>query len=168
MALQPDPLQTVLVTDKAEHQLTEHAELSPLDSRKSSTQMNTSPIHLRNVQDDFTMPGELRMTWENEMKMLGGMGVPHEKTAVLMISWCKGLDDLVTTDEVDKLGTVFEESFNFKVMRREIEEGKRPQIQVQKYLADFVHEHDHKSTLLIVYYAGHGVPVEPGQLFLAG
>lgn len=42
---------------------------------------------------------------------------------------------------------------------------------MNKYLVDFVHEHDHlDDTLLIVYYAGHGwaLPGGRGELHLAG
>jgi len=38
-----------------------------------------------------------------------------------------------------------------------------------KHLADFVYDKDADNTLLIVYYAGHGVPGNaPGKLRLAG
>lgn len=43
------------------------------------------------------------------------------------------------------------------------------QVQVNKHLADFLYEEDAEDTLLIIYYAGHGMsdPVT-GRLLLAG
>lgn len=102
------------------------------------------------------------------MKVLGGIAAPHEKTTVLMISWCKEKNDLETSDEVNQLASVFRDLFNYKVVQKEITPRRKPQIQVQKMLADFVDEYDDRATLLIVYYAGHGIPNEPGNLLLAG
>jgi predicted protein tyrosine phosphatase len=43
------------------------------------------------------------------------------------------------------------------------------QAQVNRYLADFVDDYDDTSTLLIIYYAGHGRPgSDPGVLRLTG
>jgi hypothetical protein len=43
------------------------------------------------------------------------------------------------------------------------------QIQLNKHLANFVAERHDENGLLIVYYAGHGIPGNtPGQLTLAG
>jgi hypothetical protein len=57
------------------------------------------------------------------------------------------------------------------VVKKQLVDSKQsPQIQVQKILVDFVYEHDDENTLLIVYYAGHGVPgkLEGEGLMLAG
>ena len=40
---------------------------------------------------------------------------------------------------------------------------------MNKFLSEWVYDEDGDNTLLIVYYAGHGVPgQDPGQLKLAG
>jgi len=47
--------------------------------------------------------------------------------------------------------------------------GKLPQNQLNKFLADFVYDEDGEKTLLMIYYAGHGLPTpEPGGLRLTG
>jgi hypothetical protein len=117
---------------------------------------------------------DLQTAWDESMKGVGGLGLPHRKCAVLLISWEPKLDDLHTGKEVNDLETVFKDEFNYTVVKKQLVGGeKSPQIQVQKILVDFVYQYDDESTLLIVYYAGHGVPgkVEgggPGGILLAG
>ena len=70
---------------------------------------------------------------------------------------------------MDRLQKVFQDKYNFKVYRRQINDKKKPQVQAHKYLSDFVYEEDGERTLLIVYYAGHGFAGEKaGTLNLAG
>jgi hypothetical protein len=102
------------------------------------------------------------------MKEFGLGGNSQRKTAVLMISWAKELDDLHTEEEVNGLEAVFSNLFNYTVIKRQISGERTPAIQLSKYLSDFVYAYDNESTLLIVYYAGHGVPKVPGGLHLAG
>lgn len=52
------------------------------------------------------------------------------------------------------LEDIFKTYFNYETVRQTL--GKKAKAQVNKFLADFVHEYDHPKTLLIVYYAGHG------------
>jgi hypothetical protein len=101
----------------------------------------------------------LHTVWDESMKGVGGVGLPHRKCAVLLISWEAKLDDLHTGEEVDKLEAVFKDEFRYIVVKKQLVASKlSPHLQVQKILLDFVVEHDDESTLLIVYYAGHGVP----------
>ena len=112
---------------------------------------------------------------------------PHEKIAVILISWDDELDDLHTGEEVanynsplcesiwlinlqvERLQRVFQDKYNFMVYRKQINDKKSPQAQVQKYLADFRYDEDGERTLLIVYYAGHGFAGDrAGTLNLAG
>jgi predicted protein tyrosine phosphatase len=102
------------------------------------------------------------------MKDFGHTGKPHRHTAVLMISWMEALDDLHTTDEVNELESVFTGYFHYTVVKRQLTGDKRPCFQVRKHLIEFVDAYDSESTLLIVYYAGHGIPGKPGELHLAG
>ena len=81
------------------------------------------------------------------------------------------LSSLLNRFQVNRLEKVLIEKYRFKVKKTPIngEDGKLPQAQLHKYLADFVFEEDGDRTLLIVYYAGHGVPGgKPGQMRLAG
>ena len=73
--------------------------------------------------------------------------------------------------QIEDLTRVFEDRYHFKVIKASstlVEIMKTPQIWLQKYLADFVHDEDEKDSLLIVYYAGHGNPGVNGELILTG
>jgi hypothetical protein len=111
----------------------------------------------------------LRNKWDTVMRDFGEDGKPHRKAAVLMISWAEGLDDLHTAKEVDELEAVFVQLFHYTVIKAQLIRGKPPAVQVNFHLARFVDDHDSDSTLLIVYYAGHGIPGDnPGELHLTG
>ena len=87
------------------------------------------------------------------------MGLPHRKCAVLLISWEPDLDDLNTGEEVDALEAVFKDLFHYSVSKKQLVNSRHPpHLQTQKILLDFVMEYDDEGTLLLVYYAGHGVP----------
>lgn len=118
---------------------------------------------------------DLQSVWDESMKGIGGVGLPHRKCAVLLISWEAKLDDLHTGDEVDALEAVFKDLFRYTVVKKQLAASRlSPHLQVQKILLDFVVDYDDESTLLIVYYAGHGVPGKQdgedngGHLLLAG
>ncbi len=119
------------------------------------------------TMEDFEDDNE-RLVWEYAMKEFRLGGKSQRETAVLMISWAKDQDDLHTEEEVNGLEAVFTDLFNYTVIKRQISGDKPPAIQLSKYLADFVYTYDNESTLLIVYYAGHGVPKTPGGLHFAG
>ena len=103
------------------------------------------------------------------MKEGSGPSQPHCEALVLMLSWADEVDDLKTKDEVNRLGEVFEEKYNYKVVKRQIEKnGKQPQHQVAHFLTQFVYDNDREGALLIIYYAGHGIRGAPGELSLAG
>ncbi|RFU34106.1 hypothetical protein B7463_g2217, partial [Scytalidium lignicola] len=133
--------------------------------RLSLPESTASPIRQENPVPENTV---LQIAWDSSMEGLGGVGLPHRKTAVLMISWAEELDDLHTTTEVNALEAIFKDFFRYTVIKKQLGSGKRAQIQVQKYLGDFVYEHDGDGTLLIVYYAGHGIPGKRGELKLSG
>lgn len=72
--------------------------------------------------------------------------------------------------KIKQLSNVFEEEFHYKVSSIQLSTTARelPQVQVNFYIAEFVHREDGPATLLIVYYAGHGVPTDtPGGLELS-
>ena len=64
---------------------------------------------------------------------------------------------------------MFEDTYRFSVCQKKLtrEGGRSAQVQIHKFLADFVYYEDVPGTLLIVYYAGHGTPdyVTGGLLF---
>jgi hypothetical protein len=112
----------------------------------------------------------LKIVWDDTMKDFGVTGKPHRDTAVLMISWAEEFDDLHTKTEVDELENVFTGLFHYTVRKQQLSElgGKQPTLQILKCLLEFVYEFDSDSTMLIVYYAGHGIPRKPSKLHLAG
>ena len=157
----------------APHALSDDAPESP-SIRASTFRGHTIPDMQVKPPSENT---DLQAVWDESMKGVGGVGLPHRNCAVLLISWEAKLDDLNTGEEVDALEAVFQELFRYTVVKKQLVQGKQsPQIQVQKILVDFVYEYDDESTLLIVYYAGHGVPGKqeggegPGRipLLLAG
>lgn len=69
-----------------------------------------------------------------------------------------------------RLAAVFKDTYNFSVYPRTLNtrQGRKTSVQIHKHLADFVYYEDGKDTLLIIYYAGHGVPdTTTGRLLLA-
>lgn len=69
-----------------------------------------------------------------------------------------------------RLSAVFKDTYNFSVCPQTLNtgQGRTPSVQIHKHLADFVYDEDGKDTLLIIYYAGHGVPDNTtGRLLLA-
>ena len=98
---------------------------------------------------------DLQVKFEKEMdeKVQG-----HLKVAVLMLSWLKeNPGDMDTADEVARLTDVFEGKYNFTVHHGLINQQKSAKNQINHYLAKFVLDEDDEKTLLIIYYAGHGV-----------
>jgi hypothetical protein len=65
------------------------------------------------------------------------------------------------------LRKVFEDIYRFKVCEQRLNSQKRVDHQLRKHLSNFVHDGDADNALLIVYYAGHGLP-EGGKLWLQG
>ena len=79
--------------------------------------------------------------------------------------------DLLTSRQVTRLQHTLEEKYRFKTSKVELTcgHGPRPQVQLNKEVANFVSGEDKEHTLLIVYYAGHGHPgSNPGHLHLTG
>ncbi|KAF4630950.1 hypothetical protein G7Y89_g7179 [Cudoniella acicularis] len=107
---------------------------------------------------------DFQEVWEGIMEGVGTTEMPHKQTAVLMISWEDGLDDLDTAAEVNDLSDVFTEKFRYTVVKERLTAEKLPAHQLSKHLANFIFEYDSESTLLIIYYAGHGTPGKPGEL----
>jgi hypothetical protein len=59
---------------------------------------------------------------------------------------------------VDDLETIFKDLYNFEVRKEKLHHKERAQAQMNEHLATFVrkYEKERKSTLMIIYYAGHG------------
>lgn len=66
---------------------------------------------------------------------------------------------------------MFRETYKYKVQNSRLDSNgpRHPQLFLNKTIIDFVLKEDGPSTLLLVYYAGHGAPgSRPGNLELRG
>jgi hypothetical protein len=59
--------------------------------------------------------------------------------------------------QAEELEAVFRDRFNFQTKTVELNLSSKPQHQMNRYLSEFVEEHDGPNNLLIIYYTGHGV-----------
>ena len=132
----------------------------------------------------------LQLEWTSTMAACGGQNSSlYKQVKALVISWDEDSDDLNTKQEVGlgfsttslviaeydlqvaDFSTVLEELFHYKVVPALLKHGSEhlPQVQINHYISNFVFEEDGPNTLLIIYYAGHGVPdSDTGKLKLAG
>ncbi|KAF7531834.1 hypothetical protein G7054_g8499 [Neopestalotiopsis clavispora] len=126
----------------------------------------------KDYQDENeTHDSRLKAVWDSEMGAREENYSVYEKASVLLLSWHKDDDDLATAEEVTNLEQVFRDEFNYKTTKAELRKNIRAsaQIQAHVHLANFLFEHDDESTLLVIYYAGHGKPgKDRGTLALTG
>lgn len=66
------------------------------------------------------------------------------------------MGDSADLSKVADLAKLFRETYGFEVFARKINSKKSPEKWLTNYLSNFVCDHDHEDTLLIIYYAGHG------------
>ena len=59
--------------------------------------------------------------------------------------------------QVDRLQHVFEKTYSFVVVRGELTNLGRASHQLNLLLSSFMNAHDEPDTLLLFYYAGHGI-----------
>ena len=88
----------------------------------------------------------------------------YKKAAVLLFSWAQDVFDMNVKKEVDELKEVFENEFNYKVMRECLRpssptEGTSLQSNVSYMIAQFIHEFDEPNSLLIIYYAVSNIEI---------
>jgi hypothetical protein len=77
---------------------------------------------------------------------------------------------LILSMKVNDLERMFKEKFRYNVEKRSLNAvpGKSAKVLLQKYISDVVLEIDAPSSLLIIYYAGHGNPGENGDIIMTG
>ena len=122
--------------------------------------------------DDITRFKRVRVLSKKKrvrrMKHISGSGrhetsTAYKKVAVLLLRWGDNIDDLGTRVEVESLKATFEDRFNYHVEIKNLELSSRKslsslEVRVNGLVAKFVDDHDGPSSLLVVYYAGHGRP----------
>ena len=114
---------------------------------------------------------ELRVAFEDVLAK-GQYGRPtvYEKVAALTLRWDDDHDNLKVVNEVKELEDVLEHDFHYEVTSKSIQcpepETKKAQQQVNAMVANWVFKNDDRKNLLVIYYAGHGVPGASGQLIM--
>ncbi|MCJ1393263.1 hypothetical protein MMC18_006135 [Xylographa bjoerkii] len=110
------------------------------------------------TRDGVSSEEQMKMRTQWNKVMCREMEVPqgYQNVAVLIIKWCKELDELNSADEVETLDQLLRGGFNYSTQTVEIDNKNKPQHQLNKAVADFVCDYDGPHNLLIVYYTGHG------------
>ncbi|KAL8942351.1 MAG: hypothetical protein Q9216_001733 [Gyalolechia sp. 2 TL-2023] len=148
-------------------------ESPPLRPEVSShhDKQNNEKASVVDYDDEYEqLSSDLQLVFDQHAQVGRQASWLYERVAVLLISWDVACDDLNTKGEVDELARVWREVYRYKVrnIRLKCSGGKLAQVQINKTIADFVYDEDSSSTLLLVYYAGHGTPgPQPGRLELS-
>lgn len=84
----------------------------------------------------------------------------YTNVEVLLLCWAEGSDDMAVKDEVSRLKSTFETCLNYhaQISYLDATVERKLQVQVNTIVQAFIGAHDKPTTLLIVYYAGHGKP----------
>ena len=150
----------------------------------TSVSLTRSPIVEDDAIEDYHVPyGDSLEDWNEKLGLMWNeimdkgrysTSASYTNIQVLMLSHdaAEGNDDLNVKQEMGDLERVFKDTYNFGVTRHVIKKynkmHKRSQAQVNAIVAHWAYKHDGPSTLLIVYFAGHGVPSDSGELELVG
>ena len=95
---------------------------------------------------------------------------PYKEVEVLLLCWDESCSDMNTEVEVEGLKAVFETRFGYNTTVEHLNtwDKKNLQMHINSKVAIFVGARDDPDTLLIVYYAGHGILGGDGHLYLQG
>lgn len=145
--------------------------MDPIPSSPSLSPMMGPGIRLEDTFTvDYDSPEEIdasmyQVSWTNVMAE-GRYRSPsvYKKVEVLMLCWQENNCAMKTKGEVERLRSVFQDGFGYRVSISYLNaKGEQSlQLQVNAEVAVFARKHDGRDTLLIVYYAGHG---KPGEFF---
>ena len=180
----PTPRMPTLNTTLLEAALNAQKEPGLGISRVNTAASIRSPIVEDEPMEDYAVPfGDDLEDWNEKLGLMWNQimdqgrystSASYTNVQVLMLSHdaAEGNDDLNVKQEMSDLERVFKDTYNFGVTRRVIKKNnkmhKRSQAQVNAIVANWAYKHDGTSTLLIVYFAGHGVPSDSGELELVG
>ncbi|KAL8848727.1 MAG: hypothetical protein Q9221_006271 [Calogaya cf. arnoldii] len=152
----------------------ETTSLRPDMSARQEQQHNKKASKVDYDDEDEQLNSDCQLVFDQNAQVSRQSSWLYDKVAVLLISWDGSCDDLNTKGEtfkVDDIARMFRETYKYKVQNVRLKSNgvRLPQVQVNKSIADFVYEEDGPSTLLLVYYAGHGTPGQRhGSLELTG
>ena len=111
--------------------------------------------------EDAKDDSDYQVLWSNTMdEGTYKSSTKYTNVEVLLLCWVEQSDDLITTGEVKKLKSTFEDRFNYgaQIGYLDPKAKQAAQVQLNAIVANFVNTFDGPNTLLIVYYAGHGKP----------
>ncbi|ERF68921.1 hypothetical protein EPUS_08081 [Endocarpon pusillum Z07020] len=140
--------------------------LFPESSNKACSIPQTAK-HVQYTKKEERDASELQITWNSVMdKGNYRRKSLYTHVAVLVLYWEDG--DLDVHDEVKELVDIFQKLFNYSVDHGPLK-GPYANTHINFLVAEFVHKHNGRGKLMIVYYAGHGRPGEShGSLELFG
>ncbi|MCJ1392223.1 hypothetical protein MMC18_005090 [Xylographa bjoerkii] len=162
-------MEVVTSSQQTSPSIEKYASSTPLDETQTNLLGGTSKdLTIVDYEDPYVKRNsELQVAFTEVMEDTNRETSSYENVAALLLSWTE--DDLGVKAEVDTLEDVFRNVFHYEVHNKCLTTNTRtkPQIQVNQLVANFVADKEGPKTLLIVYYAGHGLPgLEPGHLNL--
>ncbi|KAL8724919.1 MAG: hypothetical protein Q9181_006619 [Wetmoreana brouardii] len=130
--------------------------------------LSTVDYESKDGQDD----SEYQLLWTNIMNKGNYKHSENYKSVkVLLLRWADDCDDMTSKHEVDLLKDVLGQEFHYQTEVKCLKNNNqgRLQVQVNAIVAKFVNKYDEPNILLMVYYAGHGMPGKNhGDLVLKG
>ncbi|KAK5120563.1 hypothetical protein LTR85_006219 [Meristemomyces frigidus] len=114
---------------------------------------------------------QMQALWDNTVGKELAIPYKYRVAAVLIVRWADYLDrDLKCGAEVDDLTTLFTQQFKFECSVLTLDDKRSPQLQLRNGIDSLVLKYDGscRSTLLIVYYTGHGVGRDDDGLDITG
>ena len=134
---------------------------------------DTLPGDRDGLQDESD-DSKYQVRWNNTMDR-GKWGKPsrYKHVHVLLLYWHESCGDMSTEEEVDELKAVFEHLFQYHTEKAPLvagSGGRKVQTTINRIVSTFIDQYDGPDNLLIVYYAGHGMPDKDkyGHLQLLG
>jgi len=91
---------------------------------------------------------------------LGSNEGRYKEAHVLFLSWEE--DNIGVKQEINDLRSVFSRFYRYQTHEYEIN-SQKPGRDTQSKVASFLSENDSHDNLLILYYAGHGIPSRQGS-----
>ena len=128
----------------------------------------------RDELQDESDDSKYQVSWSNIMdKGKWGKPLRYKHVCALLLYWDKSCGDLSTEKEVDELKAVLEDVFQYHAEKAPLmaaSRGKKVQTMINQIVANFIDRFDGPENLLIIYYAGHGMPDKGkyGRLQLLG
>ncbi|OCL11249.1 hypothetical protein AOQ84DRAFT_229708 [Glonium stellatum] len=106
-------------------------------------------------KDSLDKASHMQLQWNEAICRNMNLPEGYQKIAVLIIKWCKELDELNCAAEVDELETLFKHRFKYETCIEELSLKQKPQLQLYHAISTFSMKYNSRNNLMIVYYTGH-------------